>query len=286
MVCQLVYDTSNRQVTDVSVFIVYIYYKVYKKIKNLEKDEMQVKLKENERIDDLELNNLKIIQNKEGFCFGIDSVLLSDFAKEIKPKSKILDMGTGTGILGILLCGKTKETQIIGVEIQEEVADMAQRSIKLNNLENRFSVIYEDIKNLKQNYVAGSFDAIVTNPPYKKQGTGKINESDTKLISRHEVTTSLEDFILVASYLLKEHGSIYMVHRPERLSDILTNLHNYKLEPKNIRFVYPNYEKEPNLILIKATKNAKPFLKIEKPLYVYDKEGNYTEEILKIYGKI
>lgn len=247
---------------------------------------MQIELKENERIDDLEFKGLKIIQNKYGFCFGMDSVLLSDFAKEIKKESKIADLGTGTGILGILLCGKTQNTKIVGVEIQKDVAEMAQRSVKLNDLQDRFTVICEDIKNLKGKYEVGSFDAVVTNPPYKKQGTGGINEQETKLISRHEISANLEDFILVASYLLKDKGSIYMVHRPERLVDILVTLRKYKLEPKILKLVYPNHGKEPNLILIKATKNAKPFLKLEKPLYVYNEDGNYTEEILNIYNKI
>ena len=245
-----------------------------------------MELKENERIDDLELNGLKIIQNKNGFCFGMDSVLLSDFAKEIKKDSTILDLGTGTGILGILLSAKTQGTKMIGIEIQPEVAEMAQRSIKLNQLENRFNVICGDIKKLKGRYETGSFDAIVTNPPYKKRGTGRINENETKLISRHEIMANLEDFIQVASFLLKDQGSIYMVHRPERLVDITTNLRKYRLEPKVMKFVYPNQKREPNLILIKATKNAKPFLKIGEPIYIYDLQGNYTREILEIYAKI
>lgn len=244
-----------------------------------------MELKENERIDDLELNGLKIIQNKDGFCFGMDSVLLSDFAKEIKRSSTILDMGTGTGILAILLSAKTQGTKIVGVEIQPEVAEMAQRSVILNQLQNRIEIICEDIKKLKGIYEAGSFNAIVTNPPYKKRGTGGVNENELKLISRHEITADLEDFISIASYLLKEQGSIYMVHRPERLADIMVNLRKYKLEPKNIKFVYPNQEKEPNLILIKATKNARPFLKIEKPIYIYDSQGNYTKDVLEMYNK-
>lgn len=244
-----------------------------------------MKLKENERIDDLELNDLKIIQNKNGFCFGMDSVLLSDFAKEIKKNSTILDMGAGTGILGILLFAKTQDTKIIGVEIQPEVAQMAQRSVELNHLEGRIDIICKDIKELNKVYEKQSFDAIVTNPPYKKKGTGGVNENEAKLISRHEITANLEDFISMASYLLKDQGSIYMVHRPERLADIITSLRKYKLEPKVIKFVYPNQEKEPNLILVKASKNARPFLKIEKPIYIYDSQGNYTDEILKIYHK-
>ena len=244
-----------------------------------------MKLKENERIDDLELNGLKIIQNKNGFCFGMDSVLLSDFAKEIKKNSTILDMGTGTGILGILLSAKTQDTKITGVEIQPEVAQMAQRSVQLNHLEERIDIICDDIKELKKIYETQSVDAIVTNPPYKKKGTGGINENEAKLISRHEITANLEDFISIASYLLKDQGSIYMVHRPERLADIMTSLRKYKLEPKVIKFVHPNQEKEPNLILVKATKNARPFLKVEKPIYIYDLQGNYTKDILEIYNK-
>ena len=247
---------------------------------------MEINLKENERIDDLGINNLKIIQNKDGFCFGMDSVLLSDFAKEIKKNSSIADLGTGTGILAILLSGKTQDTQIVGVEIQKEVAEMANRSILLNNLKNRIQIICEDIKNLKAKYEQGSFDAIVTNPPYKKVGTGKINKKDKKIISRHEITANLEDFISISNYLLKDQGSIYMVHRPERIADIFVLLRKYKLEPKILRLIYPNVEKSPNLILIKAVKNAKPFLKVEKPLIVYTNEGNYTDEILKIYNKI
>lgn len=240
---------------------------------------------ENERIDDLEFKGLKIIQNKDGFCFGIDSILLSDFAKEIKKGSKVIDLGTGTGIIGILLCMKTELSKIIGVEIQKEVYDMAKRSIKLNNLENKFEIINENIKNLENIIETGTFDAVVTNPPYKKIGTGLTNENEKKLISRHEITANLEDFIKVSSKMLKDKGTLYMVHRPDRMVDIIELLRKYKLEPKRIKFVYPNANKDANLILLKAVKNANPFLKIEKPLYVYNQNGEYTDEILKIYGK-
>ena len=245
-----------------------------------------MELKENERIDDLELNNLKIIQNKNGFCFGMDSVLLSDFAKNIKPNTKVIDLGTGTGILPILLSAKTKASKIVGIEIQEDVANMANRSVELNNLQNRLETICENIKNLKNVYETNSFDAIVTNPPYKTKGTGGINELKSKLISRHEITADLEDFISISSYLLKDQSNIYMVHRPERLVDILSIFRKYKLEPKELKLVQPNCGKAPNLVLIKATKNAKPFLKIDKPLYIYKSDGTYTEELLKIYNKI
>lgn len=283
---------------------------------------MKIQLNENERIDDLEIKNMKIIQNKDGFCFGIDSVLLSDFAKEIKDNSRVVDLGTGTGILGILLCAKTNLKEIVGIEIQEEVAEMAQRSILLNDLENKFKILNMNIKeilnhknksnkkiiknkfnnkninykmknknkinklNQKINLEKNSFDYVITNPPYKKINTGKINENEKKLISRHELTASLDDFIETANFLLKDKGSLFMVHRPDRLVDILEKMRIEKIEPKEIRFVYPKVNEKPNLILIRGVKNAKPFLKVDRPLYVYDERGNYTEEILKIYQKI
>lgn len=246
---------------------------------------MKIELNENERIDDLQYKNLKIIQNEMGFCFGIDSVLLSDFAKKIKRNAKVIDLGTGTGIIPILLCGKTELKRIVGVEVQEEVFDLANRNIKLNNLENKFEVINENIKNLKNIYEYGSFDVVVTNPPYKKENTGIKNLNNKKLISRHEITANLEDFVEISKYLLKDRGRIYMVHRPERLVDILFLMRKNKLEPKKIKFVYSNVNTEPKLLLIEAVKNAKPFLQIEKNLYIYNENGEYTDEILKIYNK-
>ncbi len=246
---------------------------------------MEVVLKENERIDDLEINDFKIIQNNEGFCFGIDSVLLSDFAKNIKHNTIIMDLGTGTGIIPTLLCAKTKLKKVIGVEIQEEVYEMARRSIELNNLKDRFEIINEDILNLNKKYEKNSFDVVITNPPYKKKNSGILNENDKKIISRHEVTASLDDFIKVAKDMLKDKGEFYMVHRPDRLVDILSIMRIYKIEPKLLRFVFSEKDQPPKLILIKGIKNAKPFLKIEKNLYIYDENKNYTEEIKKIYNK-
>ena len=247
---------------------------------------MKINLKENERIDDLEFKGLQIIQNEKGFCFGIDSVLLSDFAKNIKRGSKVLDLGTGTGIIPILLCGKTELKEVVGVEIQKEVSNMAKRSSILNNLQDRFKVINENILNLDNLYEKQTFDVIVTNPPYKKKSTGIINEEEKKIISRHEITANLEDFIKISRDLLKDKGEFYMVHRPERLVDILSLLRYYKIEPKEIRFVYSNINKQPKLVLIKGIKNAKSFLKVDKNLYIYDENGNYTKEILEIYNKI
>lgn len=244
---------------------------------------MKVLIKENERIDDLELNNLKIIQNKECFCFGIDSVLLSDFAKNIKKNSKVIDLGTGSAIIPILLSAKTEDTQIIGVEIQKNIAEMAQRSIILNDLQDKIKIINCNIKELDKDIE--NYDVVVTNPPYMKKNTGLKNENISKLISRHEYECTIEDVALISFKILKDKGEIYMVHRPERLTDIFSAFKKYRLEIKNIRFVYSNKKSQAVLVLIKAIKNAKPFLKVDKPLYIYTEEGKYTQEILEIYNK-
>ena len=246
---------------------------------------MEIKLKENERIDDLEFKNLKIIQNKNEFCFGIDSVLLSDFAKDMKSNSLVLDLGTGTGILPILLSKKTNNNKFIGIEIQKKISDMASRSVKLNNLENKIKIINEDINNLNNIYENNSFDVIITNPPYKKNNSGLKNKNEGKMISRHEIKCNLEDIIIASKNMLKDKGVLYMVHRPERIADICELLRKYKIEPKIIKFVYPKIDKEANLVLIKAIKNANKFLKIEKPLIVYNENEKYTDDILKIYNK-
>lgn len=246
----------------------------------------EIELKENERIDDLGLKNLKLIQDKQGFCFGVDAVLLSNFAKNIKKGAKVLDLGTGTGIIATLLCGKTKLDKIIGVEIQPEVANMAKRSIQLNGLEDKFEILNENIIDIPEHLEKNSFDVIVTNPPYQKRNTGIVNDEKRKLISRHEITATLEDFIRVSKILLKDKGEFYMVHRPDRLTDIFCLMRKYHIEPKLIKMVYPNKYKEPNLVLVKGIKNTKSFLKVEKNLYVYDENGSYTDEIKKIYGYI
>lgn len=246
---------------------------------------MRIELEKNERIDDLQLNGLKIIQNKTGFCFGIDSILLSDFAKDIPANSKVLDLGTGTGIIATLLCEKTKLKKIYGIEIQKDVCKMAQKSIKLNKLEDKFEIINKNVKELEDIFMKDSIDAIVCNPPYKKDNSGIKNENTLKLISRHEITASLEDFIKIATRLLKNNCSLYIVHRPERLVDLICLLRKYNLEPKKIRMVQSYCNSKPKLFLIKATKNAKSFIDIQEPLIIYNKVDEYTNEILQIYGK-
>lgn len=244
-----------------------------------------MELKENERIDDLEYKGLKIIQNKDGFCFGVDSVLLSDYAKKIKKDAKVIDIGTGTGIVSLLLCKKTNLSKIIGIEIQEDVAEMATRSIKLNDLQEKFEIINTDIKKVFDILKPYQYDVVVTNPPYKKIDTGVKSIERKQLISRHEVECTLEDIIKNGSKLLKDLGEFYMVHRAERLADIMCLLRKYKLEPKNIRFVHSRAKEKPSLILIRAVRGAKEFLKIDKPLVIYEENGEYTDEILEIYNK-
>lgn len=247
---------------------------------------MKENLKENERIDDLQYKGLKIIQNTKGFCFGIDSVILSDFAKNIKKGSKVVDLGTGTGIIGLLLCKKTELKEIVGVEIQKEVAEMANRSIKLNKLEDKFKILNTDINKIFEDKLLekNKFDVVVMNPPYKEKGTGKINEVDSKIISRHEVKATLSDFIKVASNLLKDKGEIYIVHKPERMPDIIQKMRENKIEPKEIKIVYSNKKTEASLILIKGIKGANKFFKILEPLYIYEENGEYTKEIKEIYN--
>ena len=247
---------------------------------------MDIKLEKDEVIDDLQYKGLRIIQNNKWFKYGVDSVILSDFARKLKDNSTVVDLGTGTGIIGLLLCGKTKLKKIYGIEIQNNVAEMARKSIVLNDLQYRFEILNYDINDVIKNKILekNSIDYIVMNPPYKEKGTGLINDKDEKIISRHETTATLEDFIQVSNELLKDKGTIFMVHRPERLVDIFNIMRKHKIEPKRIRLVYPNIRKEPNIVLIEAIKGASRFLKVEKPLIIYDEDGNYTDEIKEIYS--
>ena len=236
-----------------------------------------------ERIDDLQYKNLKIIQDTNGFCFGIDSILLSEFAKNIKKDAIVMDLGTGTGIISILLAEKSKAKKIYAIEIQENVANMAGRSVKLNNLEEKIDIINSDIKDLKEYY--NKIDVIVTNPPYKKCGTGINSDNNKKQISKFESTASLEDWIKESSKLLKDKGEFYLVYRVDRLTELIELLNKYKLEAKIIRYIYSNENEQSTLMLLKAVKNANKFLKVEKPLIIYNNDGSYTQEILDIYNK-
>ncbi len=243
-----------------------------------------VELKEKERIDDLQLGGLKLIQNTEAFCFGVDAVLLSDFA-DVKRDQAVLDIGSGTGIIPILLAGKTKAKTITGLEIQENMAEMATRSVVLNGLQDRVKIIHGDIKKHSEYFGKSSFDVVVSNPPYTNKGGGLVNPHDGKAISRHEILCTLEDVVSSAAALLVTGGQFAMVHRPERLADIICCMRDCGIEPKYLRFVHPKPFKKPNMILIKGNRNGNPELKVMEPLYVYNSDGNYSHEINRIYGR-
>lgn len=242
---------------------------------------MEVKIKDNERVDDLQFKGLRIIQNPEWFCFGIDAVLLSNFTR-VKKNARVIDLGTGTGIIPILLAGKSNAKELYGVEIQDDVAEMAQRSVRMNGLEERLKIVNKDLKELTDIFEKGSFDVVTSNPPYM-HSKGIINENDKKAISRHEIKCNLEDVIKVASDLLKPAGKFFMVNRPLRLVDMMYYGRKYNLEPKFIRFVHPRASKAPNLVLVEYVKCAKAEVKILEPLYVYNEDNTYTDELLKIY---
>lgn len=242
-----------------------------------------VTLKENERIDDLQRNHYRIIQNPEKFCFGMDAVLLSGFAGA-KEGSRVLDLGTGTGIIPILMEAKTDAAHLVGLEIQEDSADMARRSVCLNRLEEKIEIITGDIKEAVSLFGAASFDVVTCNPPYMTEHHGLTNPEAPKAIARHELLCTLEDVISQAAKLLKPGGSFYLVHRPFRLVDILVLLREYRLEPKRMKMVHPFMDKEPNMVLLQASRGGKARLTVEKPLIVYQQPGVYTDEIYDIYG--
>ena len=238
---------------------------------------------EDERIDDLQRNGYRIIQKKKGFCFGMDAVLLSGFA-QVKEGEVAVDLGTGTGIIPILLEAKTKGKHFTGLEIQEEVAEMAGRSVRLNQLENRVDIVRGDIKEASRLFGKASFDVVTSNPPYMNDNHGLKNPDLPKAIARHEVFCTLDDVCREASLLLKSGGRFYMVHRPHRLVEIIMALKTYKLEPKRMKLVHPFADKEANMVLIEAVRGGKSMMKVEAPIIVYKEPGVYTQEIYDVYG--
>lgn len=240
-------------------------------------------LKGNERIDDLQRNHYRIIQDPGRFCFGMDGVLLSGFAKAGEG-AKVLDLGTGTGIIPILMEAKTKAAHFTGLEIQPESADMAARSVRLNHQEEKIEIVTGDIKEAVSLFGAASFDVVTSNPPYMTEHHGITNPEEPKAIARHELLCTLEDVISQSSRLLKPGGNFYMVHRPFRLVDVLVLLRAYRLEPKRMQLVYPFANKEPNMVLIEANRGGRARMKVEKPLIIFKEPGVYTEEITEIYG--
>ena len=244
---------------------------------------MTIKLQEDERLDELQRNGYQIIQNPKKFCFGMDAVLLSGFAR-VRPGETALDLGTGTGIIPILLRGKTEGRHFTGLEIQDESADMARRSVAFNHLEQDISIITGDIKEAAEIFGAASFDVVTSNPPYMTGDHGLVNPQLPKAIARHELLCSLEDVVRAAARVVRPGGRFYLVHRPFRLAEILTLLVQHKLEPKRMRLVYPFVDKEPNMVLIEAVQGGRSRITVEKPLIVYKEPGIYTDEIYDIYG--
>lgn len=245
---------------------------------------MKVELKKNESLCDLQRNGYQIIQDKDSFCFGMDAVLLSGFA-EVKLGESVVDFGTGTGILPILLEAKTDGEKFVGLEIQSDSVDMAKRSVQYNDLEDKIEIVEGDIKNASEIFGKDSFDVVVTNPPYMSENNGLENPEEPKAIARHEIKCMLEDVIKEAAAVLKPQGRFYMVHRPRRLADAMELMREYKIEPKRIRMVYPYADKAANLVLIEGARGGKPMLNIEEPLIVYSEPNVYTQEILDIYDK-
>ncbi|NBH13007.1 tRNA1(Val) (adenine(37)-N6)-methyltransferase [Lachnospiraceae bacterium] len=244
---------------------------------------MSVELLENERLDELHRNGYFIIQNPEKFCFGMDAVLLSGFV-QVKPQETVLDLGTGTGIIPILLEAKTPGLHFTGLEIQPQSADMARRSVMYNHLEDKINIEIGDIKDASKQFGASSFHVVTSNPPYMSGQHGLTNSNEAKAIARHEILCTLEDVIRESARLLKPQGRFYMVHRPFRLAEIMTLMQKYGLEPKRMRLVYPFADKEPNMVLLEGLRGGNPRITVEKPLIVYKEPGVYTDEVYHTYG--
>lgn len=244
---------------------------------------MTINLKEAERLDELQRNGYHIIQNPGKFCFGMDAVLLSGFACAGKG-ARVLDLGTGTGIIPILMEAKTQAAHLTGLEIQEESADMARRSVELNGLTDKIHIVTGDIKEADTIFPSASFDVITCNPPYMIDNHGIRNPHGPKAIARHEILCTLEDVVRQSARLLKPGGHFFLVHRPFRLAEIMVTLVKYKLEPKRMRLVYPFADKEPNMVLLEAARGGRSRMTVEKPLIVYREPGVYMPEIYDIYG--
>lgn len=236
-----------------------------------------------ERIDELQRNGYRIIQNPERFCFGMDAVLLSGFAWA-KKQERCLDLGCGNGIIPILMEAKTEGKHFTGLEIQPESADMARRSVALNGLQDRIDIVEGDIKDASKIFRASSFHVVTTNPPYMTAQHGLTNLYEAKTIARHEVLCNLEDIIRESARLLMPGGRFYMVHRPFRLAEIISLMVQYRMEPKRMRLVYPYVDREPNMVLIEGLRGGKSRMTVEKPLIVYKEPGKYTDEIYDVYG--
>lgn len=237
---------------------------------------MTNELRPGERLDDLQIGGLELIQDPKKFCFGVDAVFLSDFVR-VRPGENVLDLGTGNGIIPVLLSAKTEARHITGLEIQADTAEMARRSVAHNHLEDRIDIVTGDIKEAAELFKPAFFDVITTNPPYMLADHGMRNPDDAKAIARHEVLCSLDDILRESMRLMQDKSRFYMIHRPFRLTEIMIKMHQYKIEPKRIRFVHPYIDKEPAMVLIEGVRGAKPRVTVEPPLIIYDRNGTAEE---------
>ncbi len=237
-----------------------------------------------ERLDDLQCRGYQIIQNPEIFCFGMDAVLLADFTSS-KKNARVIDLGTGTGVIPMLMQARNKGRHFTGLEVQDYSVDMARRSVMYNDLCDDIDIVSGDIKEVPVNFQAASFDVVTSNPPYIKGSHGLENINSPKNIARHEILLTLEDVVKAASYLLVEGGTFSMVHKPFRLAEIIRLMSKYRIEPKRLCMVQPYFDKEPNMVLIEGAKGGNPMIKVEPALVVYNKDGSYTEDLLGRYGE-
>ncbi|MFH1625676.1 MAG: tRNA1(Val) (adenine(37)-N6)-methyltransferase [Pseudomonadota bacterium] len=238
-------------------------------------------IRDDETLDDLLRGDLKVLQKRDGYRFSIDAVLLANFVGSPKAES-IIDLGTGCGIIPILLAHKTKQNRIVGVEVQSDLAEMATRSVELNNLSSRVTIINEDLTNLRQLFKAGTFDMVLSNPPYRKANSGRVNPHSQKAIARHEIKSSLQDIVEIAGYLLKPRGKVCLVFPVARLGELISSLRDTKLEPKKLQIVYPNLKSEGKLVLIEASKDGRVGLNILQPLISSDLHGDLPSHLLEI----
>jgi tRNA1Val (adenine37-N6)-methyltransferase len=242
-------------------------------------------ISENESIDDLQLKGIKLIQKKENFRFGVDAVLLANYTV-VRNGENVIDLCSGTGIVPFILVGKTNAKHITGIEIMDDMVEMANRSVKYNEMNDKIEFIQRDLKDVSFLKTLEKADIVTVNPPYKLKNSGLVNNNNKNAIARHEICCTLEDVIAAAKVLLKSNGKLFMIHRPERLADILCTMRKYKIEPKRIRMVHSNYEKPPSMVLIEGFNNGGVFLKWDIPLYIYNMDGEYSSEINKMYCRV
>lgn len=236
------------------------------------------------RADETGFGDIVIYQDPSQFCYGVDAVLLADFAaKHAKNSSRIMDLGTGTGIVPLILSYKTKAKYIAGIEIQSEVFEIAKKNIEANKLEGRVEFFLGNVADFQANEMSESFDIVTCNPPYFRENCCIVNDFDAKTIARHEVAGKLEDFLMLAKGLLKDKGHLCLVHRPDRLVDIFELCRKLKLEPKEMQLVSGKPGSVPNIVLIHCVKNGNRELKLLKPIYVHKEDGSYSDDVLKKY---